>query len=95
MSLLVEVVGIFTCAAIMLISVAFFVTVLIGREQEKNHAKYLSDVENVNQRLAGDAWWFSEHTPTMEAMQRLANGHDVWSVREQWREAMGFKKPSL
>lgn len=38
-------------------------------------------------RRLDDARWFSDDPPTMRAMMRLADGHSVSDVRDEWRRA--------
>jgi len=57
------------------------------RRSRKDEAAQEERREQDRTQLMSDSWWFSEDEPTMVAIQQLAEGHDVSTVRERWRKA--------
>ena len=49
--------------------------------------------ESARNRLANDAWWFSECPEVMELLRDLAAGKDVGDAREKWRKARNVTPP--
>lgn len=50
-------------------------------------------VDTKMSRLMDDSWWFSEHPPTMNLLQNIAEGIiGVNSLRERWRKEMNEAK---
>lgn len=70
----------------MWLAVMMAVAAFLDWRKEPHRRSYCEGQADQSNRLANDAWWFSESPETCELLRNLARGMNVSEAREAWRK---------
>ncbi len=68
-------------------AVMLAITAFLDWRHEPHQRSFYEGGVDFRNRLANDAWWFSESPETCELLRELARGVNVSEARDRWRKA--------
>lgn len=88
---ILAVIGGMAVAAGACIPIAYLMDWIDGLTQSRKCKAIDNERARARAALRSDAWWFGEDMPTKNLIDGLADGRDLWSLRDEWRKARGNK----
>jgi hypothetical protein len=78
--------GVVFLACFAVVAVLWCIACIWEFRYEPHRRSFNEGREDARNRLKMDAWWFSEDVTTMNLISWLADGGEVWDVRDKWRD---------